>query len=818
MKNENETNDFESTQKRDVDIFNAFYEVSKADENIPTEHLNFSDITSKYSAEIDLQFNDVDASFNYYAQDDINIIENPINVDTYFSETSKEDLFVEKQQQYNYLDEKQSVNPDTSTEPFLDANTLFESVGDMDYLTESFGNESLVTFDNTITNFNENLFISNEDKYVKSNADLSTKVDEVLETTELPDDIYITEIPENASVATDLSSDLISAIEVEDNNVLDVPENIEIESDTDQQIPLSEVPILEEYITEIPEDTSITTDLPSDLISAIEVEENNVSDVPENIEIESDTDQQIPLSEVPILEEYITEIPEDTSITTDLPSDLISAIEVEDNNVLDVPENIEIESDTDQQIPLSEVPVLEEYITEIPEDTSITTDLPSDLISTTQTEVELNQSSNHLILGNFNANQIFVGEDIITLLKKNTTLVLPKFGALTLIDIDSFIIHFIPYLTYNDGLIVDYLTSKYQLDKQDVENWLGNFIDKLLNDLNSAKNCRISGIGTFSKNGDEINFVQDSSVTAIDLEEINKEIIEQSIEKEEVVLSDVDIINDIPQTDEKDFIAVEKEVETILKTKISSGKNKILKLTVYAAAISILVFTVVYFTDINLFDSPEKSKAIAELPNKNKSKIKPEKLNPKSDTKSKKVNDVKQQKQVATLPLKEKQISSESNDLKVKDKKHNQVTKTTIKSEKASPTLKEEQVNSNKNVLHPKKESSKPEINKSIKKVDRTKQNVPNVKNTKGNEATTHIQTKNNLTTTRLSSSGSKLELINNKKKQFVSSKKTPVIINTEEESKISYDEQLKVLNSMIETGYYDVIEEDGKVKLKRKR
>ena len=761
MKNENETNDFESTQKRDVDIFNAFYEVSKADESIPTEHLNFSDITSRYSAEIDLQYNDVDASFNYYAQDDINTIENPINVDTYFSETSKEDLFVEKNQQYNYLDEKQSVNPDISTEPFLDANTLFESVGDMDYLTESIGNESLVTFDNTITNFKENLFISNEDKYVKSNANLSTKVDEVLETTELPDDIYITEIPENVSIATDLPSDLISAIEIEDKNVLDVPENIEIESDTDQQIALSEVPVLEEYITEIPEDTSITTDLPSDLISAIEVEENNVSDVPENIEIESDTDQQIPLSEVPILEEYITEIPEDTSITTDL---------------------------------------------------------PSDLISTTQTEVELNQSSNHLILGNFNANQIFVGEDIITLLKKNTTLVLPKFGALTLIDIDSFIIHFIPYLTYNDGLIVDYLTSKYQLDKQDVENWLGNFIDKLLNDLNSAKNCRISGIGTFSKNGDEINFVQDSSVTAIDLEEINKEIIEQSIEKEEVVLSDVDIINDIPQTDEKDFIAVEKEVETILKTKISSGKNKILKLTVYAAAISILVFTVVYFTDINLFNSPEKSKAIAELPNKNKSKIKPEKLNPKSDTKSKKVNDVKQQKQVATLPLKEKQISSESNDLKVKDKKHNQVTKTTIKSEKASPTLKEEQVISNKNVLHPKKESSKPEINKSIKKVVRTKQNVPNVKNTKGNEATTHIQTKNNLTTTRLSSSGSKLELINNKKKQFVSSKKTPVIINTEEESKISYDEQLKVLNSMIETGYYDVIEEDGKVKLKRKR
>ena len=61
MKNENETNDFGSAQKRDVDIFNAFYEVPKADESIPTVHSNFSDITIEQNAEIDIQFNDVDA-------------------------------------------------------------------------------------------------------------------------------------------------------------------------------------------------------------------------------------------------------------------------------------------------------------------------------------------------------------------------------------------------------------------------------------------------------------------------------------------------------------------------------------------------------------------------------------------------------------------------------------------------------------------------------------------------------------------------------------------------------------------------------------
>ena len=697
MKNENETNDFGSAQKRDVDIFNAFYEVPKADESIPTVRSNFSDITIEQNAEIDIQFNDVDAGYNYYAQEDVNTIENKTNVDTYFSESSSHELFYEKNHQFNYLDEKLSVNLDanTSAEQFLDANTLYANEGDTDYFAQTIDNSinPLLTYDNTATNFPESLFITKEDAQITPNFEVTSK---------------------------------------------------------------------EDVASETKDSTLTTTEVPSDEISEVEAEINVALDVPENTEVVSDIDQPSPTLEVPAIDDLITEIPE---------NNFTSAYDVTNDEISEIEEELTIES---------------------------------------------NKSNNDLRRDDFNVNQFVISDDIITLLKANTTLVLPKFGALTLIDSDLFTLHFIPYLTYNDGLLVDYMSSKYQLEKQVSENWLVNFIDKLTNDLNSSKICKISGIGTFTKNEDTIIFVQESTFIPLDLveEELkNEEIIHHTTSLEAEILSkDSSIIPQVVST-ESEFVNTDNEVDPLLKMENSPSKNKIIKLSIYVAAILLLAITVIYFTNNKLKYPPKKTGAIAVLSDKNKSKNKREEPLPNSENQIEKVHVVKKKEQESTIPAKENPSNSIKPDLIAKD---DTIKLVTANSNKANLKVKKEQINSKNSSIKTKNKTSK-STTKTLKKEEKKiEEKVKEVKKTSAVKVTSTVKTKKSLTP--LASSEPKKVLPIKKKVQTLSPKNTTVIVSTEADTKSSYDEQLKVLNSMIETGYYDVIEEDGKVKLKRKQ
>ena len=378
------------------------------------------------------------------------------------------------------------------------------------------------------------------------------------------------------------------------------------------------------------------------------------------------------------------------------------------------------------------------------------------------------------------------------------------------------ILHFIPYLTYNDGLLVDYMSSKYQLEKQVSENWLVNFIDKLTNDLNSSKICKISGIGTFTKNEDTIIFVQESTFIPLDLVEQelkNEEIIHQTTSLEaEISSKDSSIIPQVVST-ESEFVTTDKEVDPLLKMENSPSKNKIIKLSIYVAAILLLAITVIYFTNNKLKYPPKKTGTIAVLSDKNKSKNKREEPLPKSENQIEKVNVVKKKKQESTIPVKENQSNSIMPDLIAKD---DTIKLVTANSNKANPKVKKEQINSKNSVIKPKDKASKSTTKTPKKEEKKVVAKVKEIKKTQAVKVTSTVKTKKSLTP--LASSEPKKVLPIKKKVQTLSPKNKNIIVSTEADTKSSYDEQLKVLNSMIETGYYDVIEEDGKVKLKRKQ
>ena len=136
----------------------------------------------------------------------------------------------------------------------------------------------------------------------------------------------------------------------------------------------------------------------------------------------------------------------------------------------------------------------------------------------------------------------------------------------------------------------------------------------------------------------------------------------------------------------------------------SPSKNKIIKLSIYVAAILLLAITVIYFTNNKLKYPPKKTGAIAVLSDKNKSKNKREEPLPKSENQIEKVHVVKKKEQESTIPAKENPSNSIKPDLIAKD---DTIKLVTANSNKANPKVKKEQINSKNSVIKPKYKASK---------------------------------------------------------------------------------------------------------------
>jgi len=941
MKNENESNEFESGQKRDLDIFNAFYEESKVDENILNGHSNFSDITSENTPEAENSYFEVNTSFDYFSQEDVNTSENQKDVDTYFSEVSQDELFGEKQQQSNVLDEIRTINPDLTN-----SSTLFASQGDTDFFAQSDDetNNSLLSYDNSIANFSETLVAAKDELHEPSSLIDSTveessliteevvapiqpelvnevvaeeeeaesiaeeavaeSVEEVLETTEpsvseaeSEPEVYFTAITEEvvAPIQPELVNEVVAEEEEAESIVEEaVAENVEEVLEAESSVSEAETEP-EVYFTAITEEVvaSYQPELANEVVAEEEaesiVEEAFAESVEEVLEAESSVNEA----------EFAPE--EDISAITE---EVVAPMQPELANEV-VAEEEEAESIVEEAFAESVEEVLEaessvkeaEFAPE--EDISAITE---EVVAPMQPELA-NEVVTESVLDQFEPIQnseenIFNKEDIIYLLNENKTLVFPKFGALTVIDAKLFTIHFIPYLTYNDGVLVDYLASKHQVDRALAADRVVNFIEKLSNDLSNYKTASIAGIGTFTKNEDVITFVQASTKATMEsiseaviheeviensteiVEEVpgdsmesisdivyNEEVIENSTEIEEeiptnsmesisyivdnekVIENSTEIVEEVPSVSMESSVAnevneqitehtteleiegfstedtfipepisSEKEIfiedkENITEIKPNRSKSKIVKVITYTAAILLLVLTVVYFTNNRLISTKKTHLEAASLV-KSKVKGNKEASHPASNVSNEKTDSSKLiEKPVATSVMEEKSNSNTA-DLSSKDVKTKKAI-TPIQNkpkEENSPKINETSSASAKNVAKTKDKttaSTNKTVAKKIEKEDRVE---------KKNITTANVTVKKNTSSTPIKPVVSQKVVVTKKKTQSAVSYNTVEKVQSNEASKTTYDQQLDVLKIMIESGYYDVIEEDGKVKLKKKQ
>ncbi|MBN1413879.1 MAG: SPOR domain-containing protein [Bacteroidales bacterium] len=98
---------------------------------------------------------------------------------------------------------------------------------------------------------------------------------------------------------------------------------------------------------------------------------------------------------------------------------------------------------------------------------------------------------------------------ILSLLNTNLRVIIPDFGAFIIRQKEPLIVVFNEFLRYNDGLLIDYIAKREDIDKEIAKHQVTEYAETLVKTLESGKEIKIEGIGTLRKTDDEkIEFIQ----------------------------------------------------------------------------------------------------------------------------------------------------------------------------------------------------------------------------------------------------------------------------------------------------------------------
>ncbi|MCU4155130.1 HU family DNA-binding protein [Carboxylicivirga sp. A043] len=103
---------------------------------------------------------------------------------------------------------------------------------------------------------------------------------------------------------------------------------------------------------------------------------------------------------------------------------------------------------------------------------------------------------------------------ILSLIKENNRVIVPNFGAFIVAKENGFSVLFNNFLSFNDGLLVDYIVEKEDISREDAEKKVDEYVKKLKQDLDDNGSYTIPGLGTFTKDATGIlRFEQSSELT-----------------------------------------------------------------------------------------------------------------------------------------------------------------------------------------------------------------------------------------------------------------------------------------------------------------
>ncbi len=166
---------------------------------------------------------------------------------------------------------------------------------------------------------------------------------------------------------------------------------------------------------------------------------------------------------------------------------------------------------------------------------------------------------------------------ILDLIKENNRVIIPNFGAFIISKENGISILFNNFLSFNDGLLVNYVAENKGIDTIVATDQVFDFVDTLKKELDEKGIYNIEKLGVFKKDengilrfqqasdlGDFSDLEQDFKVT----KEISLEKIEDITDNNEANLLDIDSSSEIIDTPDEEKI---KEEEKIITDKIEES-------------------------------------------------------------------------------------------------------------------------------------------------------------------------------------------------------------------------------------------------------
>lgn len=147
---------------------------------------------------------------------------------------------------------------------------------------------------------------------------------------------------------------------------------------------------------------------------------------------------------------------------------------------------------------------------------------------------------------------------LIELFENENTVIIPGFGALTMVNRASNELMFMSFMKHNDGTLENYIATKENIEKVDAKLKIDGFVDEINFALNNGNSFTIDSIGQFFKDaaGDIqfnplSNMQQESEATIIPPVQVSVEPIVEDVVSEEPVVEQV--------------VVEEEKVEPLLK-------------------------------------------------------------------------------------------------------------------------------------------------------------------------------------------------------------------------------------------------------------
>lgn len=168
---------------------------------------------------------------------------------------------------------------------------------------------------------------------------------------------------------------------------------------------------------------------------------------------------------------------------------------------------------------------------------------------------------------------------LLQILLETNTIIIPNLGALTITDVKSGDMMFMPYLKYDDGKLAEYISTKENMEINDAKNLIAKYVCDITARLDQGETYEMFEFGRFFKTNDgDIDFERwenfkqaENVVESITSETTRNE--EQPTEIVSVSATDEMVAEQGTEAEpvNEEFISFESESETEASTEISTS-------------------------------------------------------------------------------------------------------------------------------------------------------------------------------------------------------------------------------------------------------